>query len=178
MCPSDALQAIEELGHFGIAQRARQRPHAFLDGLVHLSQQVESFLGHIADDLPAVVGRAFAADELFRLQPVEQASNTRGLVNHALDDFQCRKAFLTSAARNSDDIVLLEGDTTALRRGGWRETSCRAGTADFSLADIISTVAILRANVKSPAELPNCGASVFARDKTSEHETGARRETP
>ena len=82
--------------------------------IVQPREQVQSCLGDEAENLAAIVKATFPSRQLFGLQTIDQPRDPRGLFDHPLGYLERRKAVLSRAAQNAEDVVLLHGDSERL----------------------------------------------------------------
>ena len=87
-------------GHFvGVA-------HLF----VELGQDRQSLLGDVAEDLATVGRRPLAPSKAGFLELVEQSSDARCRVDHAVANHERRHALGAGAAKDAEHVVLLNGE--------------------------------------------------------------------
>ena len=77
-------------------------------------QEIEPGPGDVAENLPAVLGRAFPAHELLRFQAIQQAGYTRRLFDHSVCNVQGWKPLETCASQDAQDVELLGGDAVLI----------------------------------------------------------------
>ena len=98
----------------GVGERGRGRSRARDDGGVHAGEQARAGRREDAEDLAAVGRAAPAGDEPLLLEPVDQARDARGVLDHAPGDLERRQGRLAGAAQDAQHVVLLVGDAEGL----------------------------------------------------------------
>ncbi len=68
--------------------------------------------------LPTVGAATLAADQPLGFEPIQQTGDTWRLFDHPLRNFQRRQAFIASAAKNPQHVVLLQRDPVRLNHTG------------------------------------------------------------
>jgi hypothetical protein len=64
--------------------------------------------------LPTVGAATLAADQSLGFEPIQQTGDAWRLFDHPLRNFQRWQAFIASAAKNPEDVVLLQRDPVRL----------------------------------------------------------------
>jgi len=94
------------------------------------AELAEAALRDEAENPAPVAGTALASDEALRLEAIEEAGDSRGLLDHSGGDVQGGEAFGPRAAQDPQDVVLLErepfwldgaGEASAHEVGGAEE---------------------------------------------------------
>lgn len=80
------------------------------NGAIEFLEEIEPWLGDVAKNLSAIIGRALPADQLLLFQTIQQAGYARCLLDHSLCDVQCRKSPETCASQNAQNVELLRGN--------------------------------------------------------------------
>jgi hypothetical protein len=78
-------------------------------GLIEGLEQIQTLFGDARFDYAAVVGLAFASDEVALLHAIEQAGNVGIVRDHAVADAAAGQAIRLRAAKNAENIVLRGG---------------------------------------------------------------------
>lgn len=96
--------------HLGLGEVAEGAAGAVFDEGVEGGEEIETGGGDEAVDLAAVGGGAFAADEVFGFEAVNEAGDAGGLLNEAFRDGESGQAGVAGATEDAEDVVLLFGE--------------------------------------------------------------------
>jgi hypothetical protein len=89
-----------------IAETAEDGAGPRLNFGAHGVQQLDTFGGDVGDGLALVFVAARAADELARLQAIDEPSDIGGAVQHAAGDLASRMALGVNAAEDAQHVIL------------------------------------------------------------------------
>lgn len=96
--------------HLRFGEVAEGAAGALFDEGVEGGEEIEAGGGDETVDLAAVGGGAFAADELFGFEAVNEAGDAGGLLNEAFGDGESGQAIGASAAEDAENVILLFGE--------------------------------------------------------------------
>jgi hypothetical protein len=104
---ADSVEEVKQLAQLGLGERANGAHVGGLHVGLEVSKNLHAAIADVTEYLTPIRLRALASHQSGRLEPVDQPSDPRCLVNHAVSYLERRHALASGSAQNAQNVVLV-----------------------------------------------------------------------